>query len=189
MRWYRCGGAALFNTLYAELRCASLRIQSLPLGDTGTNEMTVALLRFDPRAPRLVRITALLMLTGSVFEAFWMFGSRWPAAHGPLDLWRATVSPLILIGLSILLANALARLVSWAYWLTVLLWVPFVFLGVLVVVASAFRQPSSGLALTAFDLMGYAAVGCYVAAALLLVTNGCRNAFRGNTPGAAGRVT
>ena len=146
--------------------------------------MAVTLLRCNPQAPRLVRIAALLILTGSVLEAFWMFGSRWPEAQGRLELWRATVSPVIVVCLSFLLADALERLVRCVYWLTILLWVPAVLLSVLLMLSTMFPPPSANV-----NLAGYAAGCCYAAAALLLVTKGSRHAFKGDTLGAPGRVT
>jgi hypothetical protein len=146
-------------------------------------------LQVQPRAPRPVRLTAILILTGSLLEALMTFASRWPGTNGPLDLWRALVSPVIWLYMGFLFANALARLLDWVYWLAVMLWVPFVFIGTTVVFVQVMRRTDSAPPWGVVDVLGYVAIGCYLVACMLLLTRESRQAFRGSQVGAPDRVT
>ncbi len=146
-------------------------------GDTRDDEPVMTLLRFHRDAPTIVRITAVLIVVGSILEGFMTIAYRAPHAHTMLELWQAWVSPIAGLCLGLMFGGGLARLVAWVYWVALLLWVPFVLIFSSVVIVLGVRHQNPPSAWSIGEVLGYIAMACYVLACVLLLTRSSRQAF------------
>jgi len=137
----------------------------------------MTLLRFHRDAPTIVRVTAVLIVVGSVLEGFMTIANRAPTAHTMLELWGAWVSPIAGLCLGLMFGGGLARLVAWVYWVALLLWVSFVLIFSIVVIVLGVGHPNPASAWSIGEVLGYVAMGCYVLACALLLTKSSRRAF------------
>ena len=147
------------------------------------------LLKFDPAAPGRVRLIAWLILAGTILETFAGFAMGFSSAEGLVDYYHAIASPLLGLSFGVAFAAALGRLTTWVYWLAVMLWAPLLLLLMVVVVVGAMFQESAPPPATNIEKLSFVGIGCFVMAAGLLMTPGCRKAFRERPPRAMGPVS
>ena len=141
----------------------------------------MTILRFHRDAPPVVRLTAVLIVVGTVLEAAMTIGDRAPGAQSVRQLWGAWVSPAIGVSLGFMFGGGIARLVAWVYWLALLLWVPFVLIFTAMAIVQGLRQPAQGFSWSLVDVCGFGAMACYVLACALLLARPTRRAFESGT--------